>query len=157
MARSRLRRTDGSPADAGFTLLEVLVALAIVALGLTAAFGQLNQTLSAANRLRERSLAHWVAMDRMAELRLAGEFPAVGDRSDEIEMARVNWRYVIKVTQTPVENLRRVDISVAFAEQPERVVETLVGFLRRPATAVAAPLGTWLPVDPDRQTEGLRQ
>ncbi len=133
------------------------MALAIVALGLTAAFTQLNQTLSAANRLRERSLAHWVAMDRMAELRLAGEFPAVGDRSDEIEIARVNWRYVIKVSQTPVENLRRVDISVAFAEQPERVVETLVGFLRRPAAAASAPLGSWLPVDPDRQTEGLRQ
>jgi general secretion pathway protein I len=123
----------------GFTLLEVLVALVIVALGLLAAFGQVNQSLTAASRLRERTLAHWVAMDRLTELRLQAEFPPVGKRSDEIEMARTKWRYEIVISKTDVDALRRAEIAVAFADRPERPVSTLTGFLGKPA--VPTPQG----------------
>lgn len=133
-----------SPRQSGFTLLEVLVALVIVALGLMAAFGQVNQTLTVATRLRDKTLAHWVATNEMTRLRLLAEFPAIGSRSDEVEMANTNWRYTIKVVKTPVEALRRVDISIAFAERPDRVVTTLTGFLGRPP---AATQGAGTPVD----------
>ena len=133
-----------SPRQSGFTLLEVLVALVIVALGLMAAFGQVNQTLTVATRLRDKTLAHWVATNEMTRLRLLAEFPAIGSRSDEVEMANTNWRYTIKVVKTPVEALRRVDISIAFAERPDRVVTTLTGFLGRPPPA--AP-GAGAPAD----------
>lgn len=129
---------------AGFTLLEVLVALVIVALGLMAAFGQVNQTLTVSSRLRDKTLAHWVAVNEMTRLRLLGEFPAIGSRSDEVEMARTNWRYTINVVKTPLDALRRVDISVAFADRPDAVVTTLTGFLGRPQAATqgaAAPAG----------------
>jgi len=127
--------------QSGFTLLEVLVALVIVALGLMAAFGQVNQSLTVASRLRDKSLAHWVASNEMTRLRLLDEFPAIGSRSDEVDMARTTWRYTIKVVKTPVEALRRVDISVAFAERPDSVVTTLTGFLGRPAPAAQAAGG----------------
>ncbi len=143
MARSR-------PA-AGFTLLEVLVALVIVALGLMAAFGQVNQSLTVASRLREKTIANWVAVNEMTQLRLLGEFPAISSRSDEVEMARVNWRYTIKVVKTPVEALRRVDISVAMVDRPDTVVTTLTGFIGRPpAGAQVPPPGgeaDWLPLE----------
>lgn len=122
----------------GFTLLEVLVALVIVALGLMAAFGQVNQSLTVASRLREKTLANLIAVNEMTRLRIAGEFPAIGTRSDEVEMASTDWRYTIKVVKTPDEALRRVDISVAFAERPDAVVSSLTGFLgRQPANAAA--------------------
>ncbi|MDH5276910.1 MAG: type II secretion system minor pseudopilin GspI [Gammaproteobacteria bacterium] len=124
-----------SARDSGFTLLEVLVALVIVALGLMAAFGQVNQSLTVASRLRDKTLAHWIATNEMTKLRLLAEFPAIGSRSDEVEMARTEWRYTIKVVKTPVEALRRVDISVALAERPDTVVTTLTGFLGRPPPA----------------------
>jgi general secretion pathway protein I len=130
--------------QSGFTLLEVLVALVIVALGLMAAFGQVNQTLTVSSRLRDKTLAHWVAVNEMTRLRLLAEFPAIGSRSDEVEMARTNWRYTINVAKTPLDALRRVDISIAFADRPESVVTTLTGFLGRPQAAVqsgAAPAG----------------
>jgi len=127
--------------QSGFTLLEVLVALVIVALGLMAAFGQVNQTLTVSSRLREKTLAHWVAVNEMTRLRLLAEFPAIGSRSDEVEMARTTWRYTIKVVKTPVEALRRVDISVAFAERPDAVVTTLTGFLGRPPAAAQSAGG----------------
>ena len=75
--------------QAGFTLLEVLVALVIVGLGLTAVFGQLNQTLMATGLLRDKTFATWVAVDRITELRVSAEFPDVGERSDSVEMAGV--------------------------------------------------------------------
>lgn len=128
--------------QSGFTLLEVLVALVIVALGLMAAFGQVNQTLTVSSRLRDKSLAHWVAVNEMTRLRLLAEFPPIGSRSDEVEMARTDWRYTINVVKTPLESLRRVEISVAFADRPDSVVTTLTGFIGRPqatAQAGAAP------------------
>ncbi len=139
MADVRLQR--------GFTLLEVMVALVIVALGLMAAFGQVNQTLTVASRLRDKTLAHWVAMNEMTRLRLLGEFPAIGSRSDDVDMARTTWRYTIKVVKTPLEAIRRVDISIAFADRPDAVVTTLTGFLGRPAPAqagtAAIPQADW--------------
>jgi general secretion pathway protein I len=126
----------------GFTLLEVMVALVIVALGLMAAFGQVNQSLTAASRLRDKTLANWVAVNEMTGLRLLAEFPAIGSRSDEVEMARTTWRYTIKVVKTPLAALRRVDISIAFADRPDAVVTTLTGFLGRPAQATQGASAT---------------
>lgn len=137
---------------AGFTLLEVLVALVIVALGLMAAFGQVNQTLTVASRLRDKTLAHWVAQNEMTRLRLLAQFPAIGSRSDEVEMGRTSWRYTVKVVRTPVEALRRVDISVAFADRPEAVVTTLTGFIGRPPPATQPAGGSaradWYVLEP---------
>lgn len=136
----------------GFTLLEVLVALVIVALGLMAAFGQVNQTVTATSRLRDKTIAHWVALNEMTRLRIKGEFPAVGTRSDETEMARNRWRYTIKVVKTDLAAIRRVDISVAFADKPEGVITTLTGFLGQPPatqpTAKPGDIADWLPLEP---------
>jgi len=133
------------PVHRGFTLLEVLVALVIVALGLIAAFGQVNQTVMTASRLRDKTLAHWVAMNEMTRLRLQGEFPPVGDRSDEVEMARTTWRYTIKVVKTEMATFRRVDISVSFADRPDTVVTTLSGLLASQPQAAAAQAHTEWP------------
>jgi len=113
----------------GFTLLEVLVALVIVALGLIAAFGQVNQTVTTATRLRDKTIAHWVAMNEMTRMRLLGEFPATGSRSDEVEMARTTWRYTVKVLKTEMAEFRRVEISVSAADRPDAIVTTVSGLL----------------------------
>lgn len=134
----------------GFTLLEVLVALVIVGLGLMAVFSQLNQTLVTASMLRDRTLAHWIAMDRIAELRLAGELPDVGETSDDIEMAGIEWTYVLKFSDVGVENFRRVDVTVSFADRPDRLVTELAGFLGEGANTAAPP--SWSPGDPNAES-----
>lgn len=134
----------------GFTLIEVLVALAIVAFGLLAVFGQLNQSVTSASYLRDKTLAHWVAMNRLAELRVNRAFPGAGTASDEIEMANARWRYEETYAETDVPAIRRVDVMVAHADQPERPLAKAVGFLVQPQAAPPATGGaTWAPVDPD--------
>ncbi|KAA0209437.1 MAG: type II secretion system protein GspI [Proteobacteria bacterium] len=123
----------------GFTLIEVMVALAIVAFGLIAVFGQLNQSATAVTRLRDRSFAHWVAMNRIVELRLAGGFPAVGTRSDDVEMANQRWHYQVKISATEDDRLRRVDVTVSPADRQGRPLATAVGFLTETPQPTAPP------------------
>jgi general secretion pathway protein I len=142
----------------GFTLIEVLVALAIVAFGLLAVFGQLNQSVTAASYLRDKSLAHWVAMNRLAELRVSRAFPDAGTASDEVEMANAQWRFEETFSETDVPAIRRVDIMVAHADDPERPLAKAVGFLVQQDAAAAPSAGpSWAPVDPDAEIEPENQ
>lgn len=100
------------PRPNGFTLIEVLIALAIIAFGLIAVFGQLNQSALAASRLRDKTIAHWIAMNLLTERRLSRQFPGTGKESDEIEMANTRWRYEISFSETALESMRRADVSV---------------------------------------------
>jgi general secretion pathway protein I len=121
----------------GFTLLEVMVALAIVSIGLIAAFNAVIQMAHSTTTLRERAFADWIAMNQLTELRVAGEFPDVGRFDGDVEFAGREWRWEASVSETGVEDLRRVDISVAYIEQPEDLVTLMTGFLSRGGGAPA--------------------
>jgi len=132
---------DSSAPRSGFTLIEVLVALAIVALGLIGVFGQMSQSATAASRLREKTLADWIAINAVTELRLTGEFPAVGTRSNDIEMANTRWHYEMKVSETDGGPLRRVDVTVSLAEMPDRPIAVASGFVAQRPKDTAASVG----------------
>ena len=136
-------KSDGRERNSGFTLLEVLVAVAILGIGLAAVFGQLSQTAFTASYLRDSTLASWVATDRITDLRLEGNFPAIDETDGEIEMAGQTWRYTINVIQTPVSNLRRIDVSVGYADTPDSILANATGFVGRPGGG--APLSAVLP------------
>jgi general secretion pathway protein I len=130
----------------GFTLLEVLVALAIVAFGLIGVFSQLGQSATAAARLRDKTLANWVALNEISRLRLSGQYPSVGTSSDEVEMASRRWRYEIGISETEGDYLRRVEVTVAFSDDPERPIATAIGFVARPVQGGAIPRATGWPL-----------
>lgn len=122
----------------GFTLLEVMVALTIVSIGLIAAFNAVIQMAHSTTTLRERAFADWIAMNQLTELRVAGEFPDVGSFDGDVEFAGREWRWEANVSETGVEDLRRVDISVAYIEQPDDLVTLMTGFINRAAVAPTA-------------------
>jgi general secretion pathway protein I len=147
------------PDARGFTLIEVVVALAIVAIGMLAVFKTIGDTVHNVGSLRDRSFATWIADNRITEMRISGEMPSVEETAGEVEFADRRWHWVTKVSQTQVQGLRRIDVSVRRDGDPEdSSLVTLAGFIG--ATATAAPPSRWDwyggggPGDPGEEGEG---
>ena len=100
----------------GFTLIEVLVALVIVAVGMAAVMSALTSSADVLQSLRERTFAQWVALNRIATLRLSGQVPAAGDTEGEVDFASRHWHYRQQVIATQVPGTVRIDLSVRPAE-----------------------------------------
>jgi general secretion pathway protein I len=128
-ARGAERSRWPARASRGFTLIEVLAALVIVALGMLGVIEAVTQSARNGTYLREKTLAHWIAMNVITEARLQAEPPAVAERSDEVEFAGERWRWTMVVTQTEVQSLRRMDVSVRPVDAPETTaLATVTGF-----------------------------
>ena len=113
---------------AGVTRIEVLVALAVIAVALLALTRTAGLQVQAFDGLRERTLAGWVAANVLAETRLAPVAPSTG-RSDGTErLGNRDWRWTREVQPTPEPTIRRVDIRV-FAGAARDPSATLVGFV----------------------------
>ena len=118
---------------AGFTLMEVLVALAVVVLGMMAVVKALNDYTERTDRVRLKTLASWIATNKLTEMAVAPAWPALGDSDEDVEFARQRWRCEILVSKTEVENLRRVDVSVSLLNDPERVIHKVSALIEPPA------------------------
>lgn len=105
---------------AGFTLIEVLVALAIVAIGMAAVLGALTSSAGTLSYLRDKSFAQWVALNRIATLRLAGQAPPTGNTEGDVDFAGRSWHWRQEVVTTQVPGVERMDIRVRPADvKPE--------------------------------------
>lgn len=96
----------------GFTLLEVLVAVALLGLALTALVRLAGLEARATAQLREATFAQWVAANALAETRLRDPFPAPGRREGESRMAGQRWRWRIEVHPTEVDSIQRLEVQV---------------------------------------------
>ena len=120
--------------DQGFTLIEVMVALAIVAFSLTAVAASMGQMIDTASAMRERTYASWIAQNKIAEMRLANVIPEVTSTSGEVDYAGTEWAWRAVVSETGVENLFRVDVTVSYAGSPDGI-RTVSGFIGEPVAA----------------------
>jgi general secretion pathway protein I len=96
----------------GFTLIEVLVALAIVAIGMAALLSALSSSADSASYLRDKTFAEWVALNRIEEVRLANALPQEGKTDGEVELANRKWKWQQEVMKTEVTGILRVDVRV---------------------------------------------
>lgn len=118
----------------GFTLLEVLIALAVLALSMSAAIKAVADYTNNQSYLRDRTLAMWVARNVLIEYQVRKEWPKVGELKGSSEMGNREWRWLAVVSQTEEQELRRLDVEVypIDSEDDESPVSVLSGFLVQP-------------------------
>lgn len=119
----------------GFTLIEVLVALAILAIALGALVKGGGANAANAAHLRDKSLAHWVAMNRVAEVQLEPGWPGIATTRGTAGMAGREWQWVARVSDTFDGDVRRLEVEVGEAGREEFTpLEKLIAFLPRPGS-----------------------
>ena len=117
----------------GFTLLEVPVALAILAIVMGTLIKVADTYVFNAGYLHEKTLAQWIAENKAVEYQLQKEFPPVGNKEGMTEMAKLEWQWRVKVSTTEDSRLRRLEISVAHEHgELDTPITTLVAFVGQP-------------------------
>jgi general secretion pathway protein I len=127
-------RTTSMPAHArsaaGFTLVEVMVALMVVAIGLAALMVAVSGTARTSGQLRDKTIAEWIALNRLAEVRL--NLTKYGQNTDtgELEYANRKWHYDTRYFDTSINSMKRVVVRVYAGDAKAKgnpLIET-VGF-----------------------------
>ena len=113
----------------GFTLIEILVAVAILAVALAATTRAASLATDGTLETRQRLLATWAAQNRVAELRARRIFPAAS--STRLTTEQGGLALVIDETVTGTQNptIRRVDLAVGDARDPTRVLTRLTAYV----------------------------
>ncbi len=115
----------------GFTLLEVLIALAVVAVALLAITRAMGQQAIASDVLAEQTLAGWVASNALTEFQLNQAWPEPGRSAGRARLGKRDWYWEIQVSNTDVERIRRIDVRVFVDAAREQGVADLSGFAGR--------------------------
>jgi general secretion pathway protein I len=119
----------------GFSLLEVMIALAVLAISLSALIDSAGSAAANTAHLQDKTFAHWVAMNQMAELRLSKQWPKTGTTKGEAEMVGQKWIWETTTQKTPEKTMRRIDIRIRRPADPkDSSITMLTGFLRQPDT-----------------------
>lgn len=100
-----------------------------MAVALTAGMRAVAQSADAATLLKQRTLALWVAQNRLAWAQLETPWPALGARNGEAAQSGTSFVWRESVSGTPNPAFRRIEIVVADAREPDYVLARLTGFL----------------------------
>ena len=112
----------------GFTLFEVMIALAVFTACVYAINRQVAQGISQLGYLEQKSVALWIAQDKLTMLRVEGEWPALGRSLGSLRQLNRDWWIETTVTDTSEPLLRRIDVHVGLAGTEGKLI-TLHGFM----------------------------
>ncbi len=119
--------------NTGFTLLEVMVALFVVAIALGGAIKVMGNAAQNTSRLSNKTFAQWVGLNQIAKLKTTKAWPKFDEKKGETEMASRKWKWVQKTIKTEDKNIKRVEVSVTLANDSDpNPFATVVGFLAKP-------------------------
>lgn len=123
----------------GFTLMEILVALAVVGIALAALLGASGRATRDAAELRDRTYANWVAQNVLTEIRISPETLDTGTRRGTEMMVGQNWAWTAEINAAALPSLRQIVIRVG-REDVEGSIVTLSAFRLTQPQAMAPPV-----------------
>lgn len=118
----------------GFTLIEVMVALAVIAIALMAALKATSFSTDSAIDFRTRMLAGWVAQNQADLMTARRDFPDLGEQNGTAEEAGYNFKWHMEIGGSPNRSFHRVEIRVYAADDPNHAAATLVSYVARVGT-----------------------
>ncbi|MDQ7015826.1 MAG: type II secretion system minor pseudopilin GspI [Gammaproteobacteria bacterium] len=134
----------------GFTLIEVMVALAVLAVALSALIKGAADTTANSSYLQQKSFATWVAANKISELRLKKKWLDKGKKSGTEEMAGYKWHWSSVVKATQSKEMRRLDVGVRLKAEDENPLVKLASFVIDPSLNAKAPQAAPAPNAPTR-------
>lgn len=115
----------------GFTLIEVMVALTIIAISLGALLSTSGAQAKSVGYLKNKTLAHWVATNELTQIRVAKTFPDLGDKKGTTTMANKDWYWIRTTKETEDKNARQVTFTLYSDKEYTKNLATLIGYATR--------------------------
>ncbi len=121
----------------GFTLIEVMVALAIIAIALASLIKASGSHTRSASYLKSKTLAHYVAMNEITQLQISKAWPDIGEQKKSTEMVGVEWFWTRNVEKVGTDNdyIRALKFTVYADEERRRNLAQIEGYLANPANS----------------------
>lgn len=119
--------------NTGFTLIEVMVALTIIAISLGALLSTSGSQASIATYLKQKTLAHWVALNELTQLNISKTFPDTGEKKGSTSMANHDWYWIRKTTKLAESTNRREVVFTVYADKNyKQNLTSLTGYAHAP-------------------------
>ncbi len=130
-AHKQIGSLDVTPQH-GFTLIEMMVAMAVLAVGMGALIKASGENASNAAYLRDREIARWVASDALTELQITQPWGSNTAPKGEVEMFNLNWYWSARIQKVQDPDLRRVDVEVRRDKSAQSYLYSISGFIGNP-------------------------
>jgi len=115
----------------GFTLIEVMVALTIIAISLGALLSTSGAQAVSATYLKQKTLAHWVAMNELTQLRILKSLPDIGEKKGSTKMANHEWHWIRTTKKTEQSNTRQITYIIYSDKAREKNLTSLIGYVHQ--------------------------
>ncbi|MBA6232846.1 MULTISPECIES: type II secretion system minor pseudopilin GspI [unclassified Colwellia] len=115
----------------GFTLIEVMLAMAIFSIAGIALLSAADNNFKNLSHLESKVLANWVASNQLVAVTLAEEWPPKNNKKGKVEMAGQEWFWLQKVIKTENKNMRSVVIEVRNKEDQKLAITSMVTYLSK--------------------------
>lgn len=116
----------------GFTLIEVMLAMAIFAIAGVALLGSAQNNFTTMANLEQKTVAQWVASNQLVAASIDKTWPPKDKRKGSVEMAGATWFWLQKVIRTTDPNMRQITMEIRLNEQQEQPISSLVTFVSKP-------------------------
>jgi general secretion pathway protein I len=115
----------------GFTLIEIMVAVTIIAISLTALLSTSGTQANSVTFLKQKTLAHWVAVNELEQMRIGKEFPDLGDKKGSTKMANHEWFWLRTTKKTENKDAREVTFTLYADKEYQQNLTSLIGYATR--------------------------